>query len=199
MVYLHDPENNIEQAVEQGAPALERMKAEGLCQAIGVGSNDNTAIRAILAACDLDVAMVAGSITLLDHSALTEVIPLCQQNDVKVVAAGVFNSGVLASTEPSNAMYAYAAASPVIVDRVKALGETCKEFGVSLRAAAMAFPGRFADSAAVCVGARSPEEAKSNAADWGVDLPQALWDELEARNLISVDSSSHHKTIEINN
>ena len=45
---------------------------------------------------DMDLLMVAGRYTLLEQPALDELLPLCEQRGIGVVAAGVFNSGLLA-------------------------------------------------------------------------------------------------------
>jgi D-threo-aldose 1-dehydrogenase len=186
IVYLHDPENDLQQAVDQGGPALERMRAEGLCRAIGVGSTDNAAIRSIVQRCDVDVAMVAGTMTLLDQSGLEDVLPLCREHGVSIVAAGVFNSGILAADDPIDGMFAYAAAPDPVVRRVRALSDICARNGVSLRSAAMAFPERFGGAASVCVGVRTPEEMTSNAKAWAVEIPDQCWTQLLDSGLVEI-------------
>ena len=41
--------------------------------------------------------LLAGRITLLDNSGVPDVLPLCEERAVSVIAAGVFNSGILAT------------------------------------------------------------------------------------------------------
>jgi D-threo-aldose 1-dehydrogenase len=191
IVYLHDPENNLDQAVNEGGPALERMRSEGLCRAIGVGSTDNLAIRSVVQQCDVDVAMVAGTMTLLDQSGLEDVLPHCREHGVLIVAAGVFNSGILAADDPSDGMFAYTTAPDAVVRRVRALSDLCARHGVSLRSAAMAFPERFAGAASVCVGVRSPEEVTSTAAAWAVEIPNQFWKQLYDSGLVAIEIQSH--------
>jgi D-threo-aldose 1-dehydrogenase len=188
IVYLHDPENDLERAVDEGGPALEGMRADGLCRAIGVGSTDNAAIRSIVQHCDVDVAMVAGTMTLLDQSGLKEVLPYCREHEVSIVAAGVFNSGILAADDPTDGMFAYADAPDSVVRRVRALSDICATNGVSLRSAAMAFPERFGGVASVCVGVRTPEEMASNAAAWAVEIPNQFWSQLMDSGLVEIGS-----------
>ena len=186
IVYLHDPENDLQHAVDQGGPALERMRAEGLCRAIGVGSTDNAAIRSIVQRCDVDVAMVAGTMTLLDQSGFEDVLPFCREHGVSIVAAGVFNSGILAADDPMGGMFAYAAAPDPVVRRARALSDICARNGVSLRSAAMAFPERFGGAASVCVGVRTPEEMTSNAQAWAVEIPDQCWTQLMDSGLVEI-------------
>ena len=49
---------------------------------------------------DIDVVMLAGRYTLLEQDALDDLLPLCCERRVAVVAAGVFNSGLLARARP---------------------------------------------------------------------------------------------------
>ena len=52
--------------------------------------------------------MVAGRLTLLDQDAFDDLVPLCVERKVGIVAAGVFNSGILAADAPSsNARFNY--------------------------------------------------------------------------------------------
>ena len=45
---------------------------------------------------DIDLVLLAGRYTLLDRSAGDELLPLCAERGIAVLAAGVFNSGILA-------------------------------------------------------------------------------------------------------
>ncbi len=49
---------------------------------------------------DLDIVMLADRYTLLEQGALDDLLPLCLERQVSVIAAGVFNSGLLASDRP---------------------------------------------------------------------------------------------------
>ena len=44
----------------------------------------------------MDVVLVAGRYTLLDQSALADLLPACEERGVGVLIGGVMNSGVLA-------------------------------------------------------------------------------------------------------
>ena len=90
---------------------------------------------------DVDILMLAGRYTLLEQGALDELLPLCLEHGVGVVAAGVFNSGVLARDDPpDDAKYDYGEARRESVDRARRIAEICRRHGVSLPAAAIAFP-----------------------------------------------------------
>jgi len=63
---------------------------------VGVGTNVAATAAELVARGEVDVVLLAGRYTLLDRSAEDDVLPLCAERGVPVLAAGVFNSGVLA-------------------------------------------------------------------------------------------------------
>src|SRR5437764_4053511 len=114
---------------------------------------------------DVDVLMLAGRYTLLEQDSLDDLLPLCEERGVGVVAAGVFNSGLLARSQPArDSRYDYADAPPELVARARAIAAVCVRHGTTLPAAAMAFPLAHPAVQSVCVGARSPLQIDRNAA-----------------------------------
>jgi D-threo-aldose 1-dehydrogenase len=96
-----------------------------------------------------------------------------------VLAAAVFNSGVLARPG-EGAWFDYAPASRETVVRVGAMRSACAEFGVDLRAAALQYPLRHPGVAAVVVGMASAAEVVANLSLIRAPIPPELWDRLEA-------------------
>jgi D-threo-aldose 1-dehydrogenase len=103
---------------------------------------------------------------------------------VSVIAAGVFNSGLLAAPRPG-ATYDYGPASSALVERALALQAACERHRVPLRAAAIQFPLTHPGVTSVLVGARSPEEVSDAVAMASLDIPDTLWDELRAEGLLA--------------
>ena len=68
--------------------------------AIGAGMNQTAMLADFARDTDVDILMVAGRYTLLDQTSLDELLPVAQQRGVAIVAAGVFNSGLLARAAP---------------------------------------------------------------------------------------------------
>ena len=90
---------------------------------------------------DMDVLMLAGRYTLLDQSALDDLLPVCERRGIGIVAAGVFNSGLLARRTPADgAKYDYGDAPEALVLRARRMAEICERHGTSLPAVALAFP-----------------------------------------------------------
>ncbi|MFI6815329.1 aldo/keto reductase [Nonomuraea sp. NPDC050328] len=178
LALIHDPDDHVEQALEEAYPELDRMRSEGLIRAIGIGMNQWKVPLWFVQETDLDVVMLAGRYTLLDQSGLP-LLDECAARGVQVIAAGVFNSGLLATPEPAGT-FDYLPAPPALLDRARRLAQTCERFGVSLPQAAMAFPLRHPAVSSIVVGAKSAAEIRANAALAAAPVPEALWPELSS-------------------
>ncbi len=177
VLYLHDPED-VDVALESAIPAMLRLRDEGVVRFIGVGMNHSAPLARFAAEADVDLVMVAGRYTLLDRSADDDLLPVAAANGVDVIAAGVFNTGILA--EPSdNAKYDYRPATADELGRARALQQYCTEHGVRLAAAAIRFPLRHPAIAGVVVGARNADEVRQFAADAAAAIPSELWTGLD--------------------
>jgi D-threo-aldose 1-dehydrogenase len=172
---IHDPDDHGEQAFAQAYPALERLRAEGVVRAIGAGMNQAEMLTRFVTDTDVDVVLLAGRYTLLDQSAALALLPAARDRGVSVLAAGVFNSGLLARPAPG-ARYDYQAAPAALVERARAIEAACARYGVPLRAAAARFPLRDPAVAAVLIGARSPAEIADAVSLRAAVIPDALWD-----------------------
>jgi D-threo-aldose 1-dehydrogenase len=155
--------------------ALERLRGEGVLRAIGLGVNDWEVCRDAMADGDFDAFMLAGRYTLLDRSAAGELIPACETRGVRLVIAGAYNSGVLATGGVPGARYDYREAPPEVLERVRRIEAVCSRFGVPLRAAALQFARHTPCVAGVVVGARSQAEVEDAVRMARHPIPPALW------------------------
>jgi D-threo-aldose 1-dehydrogenase len=186
IAYLHDPERSdagLRAALETGIPALAALREEGVVARIGIGSMVNDTLHAAVTTGALDLAMIAGRLTLADPSALEQVVPACRAHGVGIVAAEVFNSGMLARPEPSG-RFDYADADPAVLARVRRIAAICTAHGVELPTAALHFPLRHGALADV-VGAHLPAQVRENRRRLDAPVPAALWDELAAERLVA--------------
>jgi D-threo-aldose 1-dehydrogenase len=186
VVYLHDPEeNDLDASLATGVPAVTELRDEGLVTAVGVGSKSTAALLTGARTGGLDLLMVAGRLTLLEQPALDEVVPECAARGMGIVAAAVFNSGLLAGSNPvAGARYEYADAPPETLARAVALADVCREFGVDLPTAALQFPLRDPVVASVVVGAASADQIRQNVARMREPVPAELWTRLVADGLL---------------
>ena len=185
IVYLHDPDEHWDEASADGYATLHELRAQGVVQSIGVGMGDaRNAIRYVRET-EIDRVLIAGRYTLLEHEApAVELLDLCAQRGVAVVAAGVLNSGILADPRPG-APFEYEPAPDPILRRARGIAATCEEAGVELLAAALHFPLGHAAVEEVLVGARSAAEVHSNAEIMRTPVPAELWTRLRQAGWIA--------------
>ncbi|MFJ6701391.1 MULTISPECIES: aldo/keto reductase [unclassified Streptomyces] len=186
VVYLHDPDDHAEQAFREGYPALEKLRSEGLVRAIGAGMNQTAMLTRFVRDTDVDVVLCAGRYTLLDQSALADLLPAAAERGASVVIGGAFNSGLLADPRP-DATYNYTQAPPELLARAVRLKTLAERHGTTLRAAALAFCAAPAAVASVLVGARSAAEIEDGARQFATPVPAAFWQELRAAHLLPAD------------
>ncbi|MFJ2511221.1 aldo/keto reductase [Streptomyces griseoviridis] len=184
-LFLHDPDvHGLDEGLRLGLPALARLREAGLVDEIGIGVNSvAAAVRAVHAG-DLDVVMIAGRYTLLEQPAAEELLPLCARRGVRVLAVAVFNSGLLASDNPTTAHYDYGAVPPELAARTERLREVCTRFGVALPAAALQYPLLHPAVDQVFVGTARADEMRANAAHLATTIPGELWTALREERLI---------------
>jgi D-threo-aldose 1-dehydrogenase len=183
ILFLHDPDDHEREAYEQAFPALAELRDQGTVGAIGAGMNQAEMLTRFVRDLDLDMVLVAGRYSLLDQTALAELLPACAARGTAVVVGGVFNSGLLADPRPGTT-FDYAPAAPGLVARAVRLGEVCASHGVPLRAAALAFPFGHPAVTSVLVGARSAGEVEDAVAMFGRPVPGDLWADLVATGLL---------------
>jgi D-threo-aldose 1-dehydrogenase len=183
VVHIHDPDDHVEEALAGTYPALVRLRDEGVISAVSVGTNTVATASIFLERADLDCLMVAGRYTLLDQSA-SNLIIRCAERGVAYIAAGVFNSGVLARPTPG-AWLDYAPVSDHLLARVREIEQVCLGYDTSLVAAALAFPLRNEGVQMIVVGMATPEEVDNNLQAFRAGAPDDLWLELDDQGLIS--------------
>jgi D-threo-aldose 1-dehydrogenase len=184
IVYIHDPEQYFAEALRGAYPALDRLRSEGTIKAVGVGMNHAEMLVRFAREVDVDCFLLAGRYTLLDQVALQELLPLCLDKRIAIVAGGVYNSGILADPRPG-ATFDYVPASEEVIERAVRLQSICHAHGVPLKAAAIQFPLGHPAVASVLVGSRSVAEIDENVAMFRHHIPADLWQELKAERLIS--------------
>lgn len=187
-VWTHGPdmiEQRFREAMDGAYKALDRLRAEGLVKAIGVGINEADMCARFARAGDFDTMLLAGRYSLLEQPALEEFLPLALEKGIGVMLGGVFNSGILATGAVEGAKYNYRPAPPEILDRVGRIERICFGHGVPLRTAALQFALGHPAVASLVLGAINPAEVASNLASLRVAIPAGLWDELKEEGLLA--------------
>ena len=180
---MHDAENHISEAINIAYPVLADLKRQGIIKAIGIGINFCDVAIEIMKNVDLDIVLLAGRYTLLDQSAQNKLLPYALERRVDITIGGVFNSGVLADPKPG-ATFEYLPASDEIIKKAQDIGAFLKNLGIPLTAAALQFPLRHPAVTSVLTGSRNSKELLANAADFDLELPEDIWNQLENAGLI---------------
>lgn len=116
------------------------VQAAGIIRSSGAAMTQPAMLADFIRNTDLDVVMANGCYTLLEQTALHDLLPTAIERNVSVIAAGVFGSGVLTSqqaraTSPSR----YGRTTAEIGARANAIAEIWEDHGVMLPVAAVHF------------------------------------------------------------
>jgi D-threo-aldose 1-dehydrogenase len=188
-VFLHDPDEHRREALDTAYPALEELRAQGIISAIGAGMNQTGMLADFARQTDMDILMLAGRYTLLEQSALDELLPSCEARRIGIVAAGVFNSGLLSRSTPGDgAKYNYGDAPVKLIERARRIAKICALHNTSLPAVALAFPLTHPSVVSVCVGSRSPEQIKANVDLFRSGVPDSVWVQLKEEGFLRRDA-----------
>ncbi|MEU8781281.1 aldo/keto reductase [Streptomyces sp. NPDC048637] len=183
LVLLHDPDDHEEQAFRDAYPALEELRSQGVVGAIGAGMNQSRMLTRFLEDTDVDAVLCAGRYTLLEQTALGELLPAAAARGKSVIVGGVFNSGLLADPKPE-ATYDYTAAPRPLVSRALRMRTVAEEHGVPLRAAALRFPFGHPAVASVLTGARSASQVHDTVVQLDRVIPDGMWQALRSQGLL---------------
>ncbi len=187
IIYVHDPDVESygeEQAVNEAFPALIELREQGVIKAIGCGMNEWQMPLNFIQRFDLDIILLAGRYTLLDHSGLSEFLPACVERDVKITVGGPYNSGILARDLSKPVTFNYEQASSDLVDQARKLTDICVAHGVDLKAAALQFVLAHPAIATAVPGAQSIDELEQNIAMVQQEIPAGLWSDMRSAGLI---------------
>jgi D-threo-aldose 1-dehydrogenase len=191
ILYIHDPDDHLETALREAWPALERLRAEGTVGAIGLGMNSADHLAWFCARATPDVLLVAGRYTILDQSAMSELMPRCEADGIAVVIGGVMNSGLLVDPKPG-ATFDYAPADQAWVEKAQRLRDVCRAHEVNLRAAAVQFVFAHPAVASVVAGVRSIAHLDEYPELMRAPIPAALWSDLRAEGLLDPTAPVPH-------
>lgn len=188
ILHIHDPDDHWPEAIDGAYPALDALRSDGVIRAVSAGMNQWEMLARFAHEGDFDCFLLAGRYSLLDQSALDELLPLCVKKNIGIMAGGTYNSGILAKGVHPGATYNYREAPPEIAAKAAALEAVAAHHQVELRAAASQFV--FAHPAITCIipGTRQPERVQENFDLLTQEIPASFWAELRAEGLVRADA-----------
>ena len=140
-------------------------------------------MRTLIDRARFDAVLIAGRYTLLDASGST-LIAEANARGIRVIAGGVFNSGVLATWPQSAPTYAYQPAGATIVERTARIAAICARHDVPLGAAALQFVLANPAITTVLLGPRTVAELDANLAAARRPIAPSFWSELAHASVI---------------
>lgn len=190
VVYMHDPDDHFEAARTTGASTLSGLRDEGVIGAYGAGMNQAGMLSDLIEQTDVDIVMCAGRLTLLEQAASVRMLRLARERGVAVVAAAVYNSGLLARDRvPDRVSYDYADAPQDVVERARELERICRAHGVTLPSAAVQYPLQMPQVVSAVVGMRGVQQVTEAVARTTANIPEELWTALQDAGLVLAPES----------
>lgn len=195
ILYMHDlgrathgkdHDRYFAQALAGGFRAMEELRDQGIVSAIGLGVNETEICAESLLHADLDVLMIAGRYTLLNPGG-SAFFEECRRRGIGIVAAGVFNSGILATGSRGTPHYDYETAPEPIIRKVAAIEQCCARYDVPLPAAALQFVLAHPAVTTAVIGTGSAERITQSVALARHPIPAAFWYILRERDLLAED------------
>ncbi len=193
MIYIHDigrlthgPAHDVmlKALLDSGYRALVELREQKVIRAIGLGVNEWEVCLEVMPHTNLDCFMLAGRYTLLEQLVLQKFFPECQKRNISVIAAGPYNSGILANGQNYN----YEAADHKTLLRVNAIQKICDAHQIDLPHAALQFPLRHSQVISVVAGARTEEQVSLSVNYVQQQVPNRLWQSLKEAELIASES-----------
>ena len=181
ILHLHEPEGFAGQVLAETLPLVLRWREQGLVRAISAGVNHWSMAEPFVE--HLDCVLLAGRYTLLEQGALA-FLERQRQARRPVLAAGIFNSGILATGPGEEARYNYLPAPASLQERVRKLQQVCERHGVELSHAAVQLVAAQPAVGSLIFGACSSAELDQALRGTRPGTPPALWEELRAEGLL---------------
>lgn len=195
ILYVHDigaythgravNEHHLGQLLGSGLKALEQLKSSGAIAAYGLGVNEVPVCLDVMRVAEIDCILLAGRYTLLDRSAVAELLPLCRQSQTSLVVGGVFNSGILATGPVPGSNFDYMPATEAVLAKVAAMQSVAESSGVPLAAPALQFPLRDPIVASVLIGTAKPSSLHRNMENFEQPVPESLYAQFEPDTLVA--------------
>ena len=171
-------------AMDGAYKAVQKLKEEKVIKAIGVGVNDSDICARFANAGDFDCMVLAGRYSLLDQNALNDFFPIAEKNNIGIILAGIFNSGILAKGVGENITYFYDKIPEEVKQRYLKIANICKKYDVPVPAAAIQFCYTNKLVTSMILGMDRLDQVEQNLDFLNFPIPEDLWKDLLNEKLI---------------
>lgn len=185
VVHGDEHDNIFKKAMDSGFKAMDELRSQGVVKSIGLGVNEWQVCSQTMSHADFNCFMVANCFTLLNNSIADKFVGDCKTKGVDLIVAAPFNSGILATGSENPSEYFYEQAPKEIIEQVKKLEKVCREFDVSLGAAAIQYPLRFDVVKSVVIGMTDTSRIDINMGWYQESIPEEFWSALKQQGLLN--------------
>ena len=188
ILHIHDPDAHYDDAIRGAYPAIAKLREQGLISGVSAGMNQWEMLADFGRAGDFDCFLLAGRYSLLEQESLDELLPLCEEKNIGILAGGTYNSGILAKGAKEGAKFNYADAPAEVIAKAQKLEQVSERHGVNIKAAASQFALAHPVITAIIPGTRRPKRVLENFELLKETIPSDYWAELKAEGLVRADA-----------
>ena len=178
---LHDIEYNngffLEQALNEGIPALQKLKEQGKIRFFGIATYPIQLIRELIDCHEIDTVMNHNCFSLND-TRLLELLPLIKEKNIALINAAPLSSGLLSARGVAS-WHPASDEDKAIIDKAV---EYCKEQGTSIEKLAVQFAVSREDIPTTLISTANPDRIRMNASYVDESLNWELVEEV--RNIL---------------
>ena len=194
VLHLHDPEHvpDVTQITRSGGAMDElfKMKEEGLADAVGLAMGKNDLMLELVQKWPFDTIISHNRWTILNRSAQA-IFDYAQSQGIAIFNAAPYAGGVLAKGADKMPRISYSPADASALEPVRQIEAICAQHGIAPGAVALQFSMRTPGIASTICGVSKPERV-AQTLDWATaEIPQAVWDALEAVPADMTDPEAH--------
>ena len=181
LLHLHDPEHcrDITEITSQNGSLTElfKMKEEGLAETVGLAMGKTDLMLEIIKDWPFDAIINHNRFTILNRNA-DELYNYAYTNNISIINAAPYASGVLAKGTERSRLIAYSEATDQELEPVKELEKICRKYNIPLPAAALQFSLNDKRISSTLVGVTKPKRVSDTIELSKFFIPNEAWDEI---------------------
>ena len=181
LLHLHDPEHcrDITEITSQHGSLTElfKMKEEGLAETVGLAMGKTDLMLEIVKDWPFDAIINHNRFTILNRNA-DELYNYAYTNNISIINAAPYASGVLAKGTERSRLIAYSEATDQELEPVKEVEKICRKYNVPLPAAALQFSVNDKRISSTLVGVTKPKRVSDTIELSKFIIPNEAWEEI---------------------
>ena len=181
LLHLHDPEHcrDITEITSPHGSLTElfKMKEEGLAETVGLAMGKTDLMLEIIKDWPFDAIINHNRFTILNRNA-DELYNYAYTNNISIINAAPYASGVLAKGTERSRLIAYSEATDQELEPVKDLENICHKYNIPIPAAALQFSLNDKRISSTLVGVTKPKRVSDTIELSKFIIPNEAWEEI---------------------